>query len=127
MYTEIGHRIKVLRGAVSQKDFAAKLGISLQGYLRYEYGKRIPPGLVLSRIAAIAGVTVDWILTGHESAVGADRVAETAAPYGLDDETAKIMDMLKGMTREQKREALRFIEGQKLLAAREKKLRKEAG
>jgi hypothetical protein len=32
--------------------------------------------------------------------------------------------LLKGMTKEEKREALRFIEGQKLLAEREKSLMK---
>ena len=96
------------------------------GYQNYEQGKRIPPGPVLARIADLCGVSVDWILTGQEA--GADRghaVREEPAAYH-DHETKMILDMLAGMTKEQKRQALRFIEGQKLLAAREKKLKEGA-
>jgi hypothetical protein len=51
-----------------------------------------------------------------------DRAAEQPALY-QDDLTQKILIMLESMTMEQKRQALRFIEGQKLLAEREKKLK----
>jgi len=124
MNADIGHRIKGLRGDRPQTEFAKLLGISLQGYLRYEYGTRVPPGPVLSRLSEISGRSVDWILSGAES--GADRVQETQADYGLDNESRMIMEMLKGMNKEQKRQALRFIEGQKLLAEREKKLKEGA-
>lgn len=105
------------------KDFAKQIGVSFPGYQNYEYGERVPPGPVLTRIAELCGVSVDWILTGQEA--GADRVAQPDEPY-LDDLSKKIVDMLQGMNKEQKREALRFIEGQKLLADREKKLKEGA-
>jgi transcriptional regulator with XRE-family HTH domain len=109
-YTEIGQRIKQLRGALSQRDFAEKLGLSLMGYQNYESGRRIPPGPVLSKIAALSGVTVDWILTGIEllTAVRSDRVAEEQKPYGLDDVTQKVVQMMARMTDEDKREVLKY-------------------
>ena len=121
MHREIGNRIKGLRGAVSQERFAGQLGISKQGYLRYEYGKRIPPGEVLQKIAEIGGVTVDWILTG------ADRVGEERAAY-LDDETRRIVDMLKDMDRAGRQDVLKYAEKEKLLADLKRgRLKKEVG
>lgn len=63
-YIEIGKRLKNLRGNLSQKEFAKKIGVSHIAYQNYEYGKRVPPGPVLSRIATICHVTTDYILTG---------------------------------------------------------------
>jgi transcriptional regulator with XRE-family HTH domain len=109
---EISSRLKEARGSLSQEDFAAKIGVSFRTYQYYEGGVRAPKWPVLSKIAVLCGVTVDWLLTGVVSR--ADRVQETPADYGLDNESRMIMDMLKGMNKEQKRQALRFIEGQKL-------------
>lgn len=123
MYAEIGHRIKLLRGDKTQIVFAELLGISLQGYLRYEYGKRIPPGPVLSRLSEISGKSVDWILSGVE--IGADWAREAPAVYGRDDVSMEIMEALKGLNKAQKRAVLDFIDGQKLRAERDKKLKEE--
>jgi transcriptional regulator with XRE-family HTH domain len=62
----IGNRIKELRGERSMKSFADELNISFAAYQNYEYGKRIPPGEVLIKLAQISGRSVDWILTGKE-------------------------------------------------------------
>ncbi len=129
---EIGHRLRVLRGPGSMKSFAEALGISFAAYQNYEYGKRIPPGPVLAKIAEFCNVTVDWILTGKkpsaEQAVSV--VAEKRPLYSLkrDELMEKIMDMLSNMTDEQKREALRFIEDKKLADEhrREQKLKEGA-
>lgn len=53
--------------------------------------------------------------------IEAERIAEQHGIYN-DDLTLKILDVLKDMDIDQKRDALRFIEGQKLLAEREKKI-----
>jgi transcriptional regulator with XRE-family HTH domain len=92
------------------KDFAAALGISFAAYQNYEYGKRVPPGPVLAKLSEISGRSVDWILTGIEPGAGADRVAESRAPYGLDDVTAKVVDMLRGMDEEARRDVLKYAE-----------------
>jgi len=106
-YTEIGVRIKELRGKSSQPAFASKIGVSLQGYLNYEYGKRVPPGPVLAKIAAICNTTTDWILSGGNNA-SADRVAEPGGAYGLDDVTQRVVQMMGQMTKEDKREVLKY-------------------
>ena len=63
-YKEIGKRLKELRGSLSQKEFAAKIGVSFAAYQNYEYGKRMPHGLALAKIAEQCHVTTDYILTG---------------------------------------------------------------
>jgi transcriptional regulator with XRE-family HTH domain len=154
-YAEIGNRLEILRGRVTQADTSKRLGIALLTYQRYESGERIPKGDVLQRIAEAYGETTDYILTGKRPVtlldvalhkilppeskaklneflaglrstvqeIEAERSAEQYGLYGFDDVTLKILDMLKGMDVDQKRDALRFIEGQKLLADREKKLK----
>jgi transcriptional regulator with XRE-family HTH domain len=117
----LGERIKLSRGDLSQASFALLLKISVPALQRYEYGERMPRGPVLEKISEVTGRTVEWFLSGSEGIV--DFVHETPVAYGLDNESKMIMDMLKEMNKEQKRQALRFIEGQKLLAEREKKLK----
>ncbi|MFH2013134.1 MAG: LexA family transcriptional regulator [Pseudomonadota bacterium] len=68
-YIEIGNRLKKLRGDVSQKEFAKKIGVSYPSYQRYEYGERIPPGPILSKIADTFYVSTDYILTGSEESL----------------------------------------------------------
>jgi transcriptional regulator with XRE-family HTH domain len=110
-YVDIGQgrRIKEIRGSVSQPAFAARLGVSLQGYLNYEYGKRVPPDPVLAKLSEMSGRSVEWILTGVEpGTVPADRAAETPAPYGLDDVTQKVVQMMARMSEGDKREVLKY-------------------
>jgi transcriptional regulator with XRE-family HTH domain len=118
-HPELAQRIRQLRGNTAQKDFAERLEISLQGYLNYEYGKRIPPGPVLSKLAEIGGVTVDWILTGDEQ-LTADRIGERPVYY-LDNVSEKILKMLEGMSEEEKRAVLKYTQAQKHLVAEVKK------
>ena len=73
-YPQVGNRIKELRGSKSQAYFAKEIGVSLQGYLNYEYGNRVPPGPVLAKIAELCGVTTDWILTGQKGRPESDRI-----------------------------------------------------
>lgn len=64
-HIEIGNRLKKIRGAISQRDFAKKMGISYGSYRNYESGERRPPERVLSKIVDnYKYITVDWILTG---------------------------------------------------------------
>jgi transcriptional regulator with XRE-family HTH domain len=63
-YSQVGERLKELRGNLSQEEFAKKIGVSFRTYQRYEVGERIPHPHVLSKIAEKFDTTVDWILTG---------------------------------------------------------------
>ena len=55
-------RFKVLRGKMTQGQFAEKLGISRPTVGLYESGARIPDAEVLRDIAARCGVSADWLL-----------------------------------------------------------------
>jgi transcriptional regulator with XRE-family HTH domain len=82
----LGGRLRRLRGAMSQKDFAHKLGVATATYQNYEYGKRSPDSDFLMRLAEM-GARVEWLVTGSgepfaqtaqehaNSLVAADRVA----------------------------------------------------
>ncbi len=87
-YIDIGNRIKKLRGDVSQKEFAKKIGVSFAAYQNYEYGKRIPPAHILSKIADTCGMNVDWILSGTAN-------IETARMYESINKKFYFEDLLK--------------------------------
>ncbi len=62
---KVGERIRMVRGQVTQTDFAKKIGVKKQNYIsRYERG-RIPSPDLLVRIADLGKVSVDWLLTGR--------------------------------------------------------------
>ncbi len=62
---EIGRRIRDLRkqAGVTQQGWAQQLAMTAQQLSNYENG-RIPDPPFLVRIAEVAGVSVDWLLTG---------------------------------------------------------------
>jgi transcriptional regulator with XRE-family HTH domain len=63
--TQVGQRIRAIRGEMNQTDFAKMIGVRKQNYVsRYEHG-RIPNPELLVRIANYGKVTVDWLLTGR--------------------------------------------------------------
>ncbi len=62
----IGRRIRQLRGAAYQDDFAPFLGIT-QGHLsKIERGMQAPTVEVLLRLREKFRKSIDWILTGEE-------------------------------------------------------------
>lgn len=78
--TDVGKRLKELRGSFSQAEFAQRIGVSLPAYQRYEYGERVPHPHVLSKVARLCDTTVDWILTGDlkiDKAIILDKAKET--------------------------------------------------
>jgi len=70
---EISSRIAQVRlevaGPRGKSSFAKSLGLSPSTYDYYE-STRVPPADVLLRIAQVAGVDINWLLTGHSSAEG---------------------------------------------------------
>lgn len=61
----IGMRIQMIRGKMTQQEFARKIGIKQSYISRYERG-RIPKPDVLLKIARFANVSIEWLLTGKE-------------------------------------------------------------
>lgn len=104
-FANIGNRIKELRGTRPMKLFAAELKISFAAYQNYEYGKRVPPGTVLSRLSEVGGKSVDWILTGEEKA---DRVREVRSPYLTTSD--KITEIVNALPEKDRKAVLEFAE-----------------
>lgn len=61
----IGMRIQMIRGRMTQQEFAKKINIKQNYISRYEKG-RVPKAEVLMKIAQFANVSVEWLLTGRE-------------------------------------------------------------
>lgn len=60
-----GDRIKFIRGALTQKEFAARLGITAQAVINYERHGRVPSRTVLNKILNVYNVSPEWLLTGE--------------------------------------------------------------
>ena len=107
-HKNIGFRIRISRGKTSQASFAKKLQISLPALQRYEYGERVPPGMVLAKIAEHMGKPVDWILTGKDTSP--DSTAEDQAIYhSLDKVSRQILEELQYIDHQGKVEILRLV------------------
>jgi transcriptional regulator with XRE-family HTH domain len=63
----VGRRVRELRGLYTkQKDFAKSIGVT-QNYLSVmEHGKSEIGAEVLLRISRVAGMSLEWLLTGEE-------------------------------------------------------------
>jgi transcriptional regulator with XRE-family HTH domain len=66
----IGDRIRRVRGALSQDEFAAQLGISKSAVGKYERGERQPDSDALRSLRDVRGVDINWLLTGEGVAPG---------------------------------------------------------
>ena len=64
-YKLVGSRLARLRGEITQKAFAKKIGISAWAYCRFETGERIPSMKMIYKLAEMHKVSVDWIVTGE--------------------------------------------------------------
>ncbi len=67
MNTEMGKRLKQKREemSVTQRQMAETLGITIQGYQNYEYGKEISSGRLI-QICAILECSPNWLLGYHD-------------------------------------------------------------
>lgn len=82
-------RARKLAG-LSQKDVAGLLGVTPSTYCGYETGKRKPNALMISKIAAILGVTGDYLLD-IESA------KPKAAPVTLSQDETELLSIYRSM------------------------------
>lgn len=96
MGTEIGERIKQVRGALNQRDFAERLGVSKGSISQVEQGKAMPGGEFLLRINQEFGVDVTWLLTGMSS-----NAVPAAVPMGK--RQAALLDNYEHLSEEDKK------------------------
>ena len=62
----LGDRIKYVRGSRSQTEFGLLIGLHKNKVVRYEANVDTPSLLILSRIADIGNVTLDWLFFGKQ-------------------------------------------------------------
>ncbi|WP_296639956.1 helix-turn-helix transcriptional regulator [Roseinatronobacter sp.] len=80
----LGKRIKLLRGTLSQEEFAKKVGISRASLANYETGRTIPSKEVIEKIEEISGRIPPAVLAGEQlKIVGIEQIAEQ---LGLSDD-----------------------------------------
>lgn len=65
----ISARLRELRGNVSQAEIAQSVGISQQGWARYEKGKALPGAEIIHQICETLDVSADWLLGLSDSKV----------------------------------------------------------
>src|SRR5262245_42471504 len=71
----IGGRIRQIRGAASQREFASRLGISREQLSRIESGTQVPGTETLRRLAQLTRGPLDFVLLGPAWAPGPARRA----------------------------------------------------
>lgn len=64
----VGDRIREIRGYMSQRDFAQKLGISQSSISGYEKNTRSPDYDIIRKICSEFNVSADWIILGKQTA-----------------------------------------------------------
>lgn len=74
----IGERMKELRGAASQHQAAAAVGIKAANWNVYENGRSLPGARVIIKICQYYDVSADWLLGREPSkATVPDRASKT--------------------------------------------------
>lgn len=61
----MGERIKLARGRMTQKDLSDAIGISQNALSNYENGKRIPKTDFLPKLCSVLGISHKWLLEGE--------------------------------------------------------------
>ncbi|MBI3599757.1 MAG: helix-turn-helix transcriptional regulator [Nitrospinae bacterium] len=107
--TEVGERLKEIRGDLTQQEFADIFKVKQNYISRYETG-RIPNPKLLLKIAEYGGVTVDWILTGNSEKKTQDMVKESTPPYGKDETDNEIYELLKKLKPKDKKTILMMLQ-----------------
>jgi transcriptional regulator with XRE-family HTH domain len=90
---QIGGRIRRIRGSASQREFAARLGISREQLSRIESGAQVPGTETLRRLARVTRVPLDFIVLG-----GAPAAPRAAAAEGESAWDTALEPLLEGTT-----------------------------
>lgn len=60
--SDLGNRLKELRGSQSQREMADPLGIKYQQWAKYERGEVAPGADMLKQICLVHACSADWLL-----------------------------------------------------------------
>jgi transcriptional regulator with XRE-family HTH domain len=64
-FSDLGQRLRMLRGKLSQKDFSRRVEVPLRSYQRYEKGEIAPPFEIIEKIISkLGGISMPWVITG---------------------------------------------------------------
>jgi transcriptional regulator with XRE-family HTH domain len=68
-YKELGAKIKQVRGAATQADFAKQFGITRADVSKIERGEVRPTAELLYNICLKRHLSMEWMLSGHEPSI----------------------------------------------------------
>ncbi|MDR3562111.1 MAG: helix-turn-helix transcriptional regulator [Negativicutes bacterium] len=85
---ELGDRIKEARGSLTQKEFAAKIGVDNTTVASWEIGRREPDLDSLIKIAEMSGVSLDWLAGRYDCDIEIARSRNDCIWHDIIDITA---------------------------------------
>lgn len=77
--TNLGERIKKIRGEMTQKEFSELIGITQRAVINYEVSGRVPRKKILKAICEQLKVCEQWLLTGEGPMYCPDKQGEKMA------------------------------------------------
>lgn len=86
----IGDRIKMVRGTLSQADFALRLKVSKNTVGNYERGDRSPDADFLAHLYEEFGADITWLLTGQGTMLISGQKAPNSPPAEVAIETVDV-------------------------------------
>lgn len=110
--SEIGRRLRQLRGPLTREEFASKVGVRATSIYRFETGLSIPNRESLLKLAEATGATPMWILEGRKISANEDvQLDYLTRALGV---LKKQLDFLDRRRKEMRR-ALQEVERDRLL------------
>lgn len=86
----LGQRIAIIRGQMTQGDFAKRVGVGRNTLIRYERGENEPSASFLQKLIKDFGVDPQWLLMGGEPPMDLNsREAALIANYRASPEEGK--------------------------------------
>ena len=83
-------RLKEVRSSMTQAQAAHKVGLSQQGWARYESGKVMPGAEAIHQICSSFGVSSDWLLGLPTAGGGHTVTAGTSAAVNIGSGSATV-------------------------------------
>lgn len=61
----LGERLALLRGVITQSEFAETIGISQNSLCRYERNQRMPKASIINQVCKVTGASYEWLISGQ--------------------------------------------------------------
>ena len=102
IHAQVGERLRLARGKLSQGEFARQIGVPFRTYQRYEAGETLPSGEALNHISEKVGRPIDWILKG-------DRAGRSPISHRTGEISKRSQERLERILREGDRNKIDLI------------------